>query len=97
MAIAHTHSPNIAASAVGIKLRAMDNLGATSFGSQAPIFEELGLVHNFDMGHRIVDTMGVSNLVVLKGMAIWLPEHPSKRPASQPSGLKKLPVFRPGP
>lgn len=68
MAIAHTHSPNIVAlSAVGIKLRAMDNLGATSFGSQAPIFEELGLVDNFDMGHRIVDTMGVSNLVVLKG------------------------------
>jgi len=43
MAIAHTHSPMIVAlSAAGVRLRAMDNLGATAFGRGAPIFEECG-------------------------------------------------------
>lgn len=68
LAVAHTHSPTIVAlSAVGITLRAMDNLGATAFGMVAPIFEERGLVDNFDMGHRIMDAMGSSDIVVLKG------------------------------
>ena len=68
MAVAHTHSPTIVAlSASGIRLRAMDNLGATAFGKEAPMFEEYGLVDNFDMGHRIVDALGSSGIVVLKG------------------------------
>lgn len=68
MAIAHTHSATIVAlSASGIRLRAMDNLGATAFGHSAPMFEELGLVDTFDMGYRIVDVMGSSSIVVLKG------------------------------
>ena len=68
MAVAHTHSPSIVAlSAAGIKLRAMDNLGATAFGAEAPMFEEYGLVDNFDMGHRIMDVMGEKNVAVLKG------------------------------
>ena len=68
MAIAHTHSPTIVAlSLVGIKLRALDNLGATVFGKEAPMFHELGLVDNFDMGFRIADTMGSASTVVLAG------------------------------
>jgi ribulose-5-phosphate 4-epimerase/fuculose-1-phosphate aldolase len=68
MAIAHTHSPMIVAlSAAGVQLRAMDNLGATAFGRIAPMFEEYGLVDNFDMGYRIVDVMGSAGIVVLKG------------------------------
>jgi L-ribulose-5-phosphate 4-epimerase len=68
MAIAHTHSPAIVAlSVAGITLRAVDNLGATVFGNQAPLYEEYGLVDNFEMGYRIVDTMGSQNIIVLKG------------------------------
>lgn len=67
-AIAHTHSPTIVAlSATGTRLRAMDNLGATAFGREAPMFDEYGLVDNFDMGYRIVDAMGSAGTVVLKG------------------------------
>ena len=68
MAIAHTHSPTIVAlSIAGMKLRAVDNLGATVFGKEAPVFEEYGLVDNFAMGYRIVDAMGSAGTVVLKG------------------------------
>lgn len=68
LAAVHTHSPTIVAlSSAGVPLRAMDNLGATAFGIEAPVFEELGLVDNFTMGHRIMDVMGSSNIVVLKG------------------------------
>lgn len=68
VACAHTHSPAIVAlSSVGVRIRAMDNLGATAFGSEAPIFEEFGLVDNFGMGHRMMDAMGASDMVVLKG------------------------------
>ena len=67
-AVAHTHSPMVVSlSAAGVGLRALDNLGATAFGKQAPLFEEYGLVDTFDMGHRIVDVMGDANVVVLKG------------------------------
>jgi L-ribulose-5-phosphate 4-epimerase len=67
-AIAHTHSPMIVAlSIAGVQLRGMDNLGATVFGTGAPLFEECGLVDTFDMGYRIVKTMGSSSMVVLKG------------------------------
>ena len=45
----------------------MDNLGATAFGREAPMFHEYGLVDNFDMGYRIVDAMGSAGTVVLKG------------------------------
>ena len=68
MAIAHTHSPMIVAlSIAGVQLRGMDNLGATVFGAGAPLFEESGLVDTFDMGYRIVERMGPSSMVVLKG------------------------------
>jgi len=68
MAIAHTHSPAIVAlSAAGIRLRAVDNLGATVFGTEVPLYEEYGLVDNFEMGYRIVETMGPHNIIVLKG------------------------------
>ena len=68
MAIAHTHSPMIVAlSIAGVQLKGMDNLGATVFGAGAPLFEECGLVDTFGMGYRIVQTMGSSNMVVLKG------------------------------
>jgi L-fuculose-phosphate aldolase len=68
MAIAHTHSPIVVAlSMVGVKLQAMENLGATVFGNEVPQFEEYGLVDNFDMGYRIVQAMGSSNIIVLRG------------------------------
>jgi len=68
MAIAHTHSPAIVAlSIAGIKLRALDNLGAIVFGTEVPLFEEYGLVDNFEMGYRMVDIMGSHNIIVLKG------------------------------
>ena len=68
MAIAHTHSPTIVAlSIAGVKLQAVDNLGATTFGEEAPLFEEYGLVDTFDMGYRIADAIGSHNLIVLKG------------------------------
>lgn len=67
-AVAHTHSPMVVSlSAAGIALKALDNLGATAFGKQAPLFDEYGLVDTFDMAHRIVDAMGDANVVVLKG------------------------------
>jgi ribulose-5-phosphate 4-epimerase/fuculose-1-phosphate aldolase len=68
MAVAHTHSPAIVAlSIAGVKLQAVDNLGATTFGEAAPLFEEYGLVDTFDMGYRITDMMGSNNVIVLKG------------------------------
>ena len=68
MAIAHTHSPTIVAlSIAGVKLQAVDNLGATTFGEAAPLFEEYGLVDTFDMGYRITDAMGSHDVIVLKG------------------------------
>jgi ribulose-5-phosphate 4-epimerase/fuculose-1-phosphate aldolase len=68
MAIAHTHSPAIVAlSAAGITLRAMENMGATAFGQEAPVFEEYGLVDNFEMGYRMLGVMGTADMVVLKG------------------------------
>jgi L-ribulose-5-phosphate 4-epimerase len=68
MAIAHTHSPMIVAlSIAGVQVRGMDNLGATVFGTGAPLFEESGLVDTFEMGYRIVERMGSCSMVVLKG------------------------------
>lgn len=68
MAVAHTHSPTIVTlSITGVKLRAVDNLGATIFGSEVPLYEEYGLVDTFDMGQRIADAMGSHNMIVLKG------------------------------
>ena len=68
MAIAHTHSPTIVAlSIAGVKLQAVDNLGAATFGEKAPLFEEYGIVDTFGMGHRIADAMGSHNIIVLKG------------------------------
>jgi ribulose-5-phosphate 4-epimerase/fuculose-1-phosphate aldolase len=66
MAVAHTHSPTIVAlSVAGIKLQAVDNLGATTFGESVLILEEYGLVDTFEMGHRIVDAMGLLKMIVL--------------------------------
>lgn len=68
MAVAHPHPPTtVMLSIIGVKLRAVDNLGATFLGSEVPIYEEYGLVDNFDMGHRIADALGSHNLIVLKG------------------------------
>jgi ribulose-5-phosphate 4-epimerase/fuculose-1-phosphate aldolase len=57
----------VALSIAGVKLQAVDNLGATTFGEAAPLFEEYGLVDTFDMGYRITDMMGSNNVIVLKG------------------------------
>jgi len=68
MAVAHTHSPTVVALGVaGVKLKAMDNLGATIFGTEVPLYEEYGLVDTFEMGYRIVEAMGHSRTIVLKG------------------------------
>jgi ribulose-5-phosphate 4-epimerase/fuculose-1-phosphate aldolase len=68
MAVAHTHSPMIVAlSIAGVRLRPADNLGATVFGGEVPLYEECGLVDTFDMGYRIGEAMGSSSVVVLKG------------------------------
>ena len=68
MAVAHTHSPAVVAlSVAGVPLKGMDNLGATVFGKQAPLYLESGLVDTFDMGYRIVEAMGSSGVIVLKG------------------------------
>jgi ribulose-5-phosphate 4-epimerase/fuculose-1-phosphate aldolase len=68
MAVAHTHSPMIVAlSIAGVPLKGMDNLGATVFGKEAPLYLESGLVDTFDMGYRIVEAMGSSRVIVLKG------------------------------
>jgi L-fuculose-phosphate aldolase len=68
MAVAHTHSPMIVAlSMARVRLRPADNLGATVFGSDVPLYEECGLVDTFDMGYRIADTLGSSAVIVLKG------------------------------
>ena len=68
MALAHTHSPTVVAlSVAGVKLKAMENLGATIFGPEVPLYEEYGLVDTFEMGYRIVEAMGASRTIVLKG------------------------------
>lgn len=68
MALAHTHSPTIVAlSIAGVTLRAVDNLGATTFGEMAPMFEEYGLVDTFDVANRIADALGPHRTIVLKG------------------------------
>jgi ribulose-5-phosphate 4-epimerase/fuculose-1-phosphate aldolase len=69
MAIAHSHPPaTIALSIAGAKLRAVDNMGAIVFGSGfVPMYEEYGLVDNFEMGFEIEKVMGPRNIVVLKG------------------------------
>jgi len=68
MALAHTHSPTVVAlSITGATLRAVDNLGATTFGAEAPLFGELGLVDNFEMGLRMADALGSASVLVLKG------------------------------
>jgi ribulose-5-phosphate 4-epimerase/fuculose-1-phosphate aldolase len=68
MAVAHTHSTMIVAlSIAGVTLKGMDNLGATVFGKEAPLYDEVGLVDTFDMGYRIVEAMGSSRVIVLKG------------------------------
>jgi len=68
IAVAHTHSPAVVAlSMAGIKLQPMENLGATIYSHEVPLYEEYGLVDTFEMGHRIVDAMGPSGVVVLKG------------------------------
>jgi HCOMODA/2-hydroxy-3-carboxy-muconic semialdehyde decarboxylase len=67
-ALAHTHSPTVVALSIsGRTLRAVDNLGATTFGAEAPIFGELGLVDNFEMGLRMADALGPAPVLVLKG------------------------------
>lgn len=67
VAVAHTHSPTVVAlSIAGVKLQAVDNLGATTFGTEVPTYEEYGLVDTFDMGYRIIDTMGSHDIIVLK-------------------------------
>jgi HCOMODA/2-hydroxy-3-carboxy-muconic semialdehyde decarboxylase len=68
MAVAHTHSPTVVAlSIAGIKLRAVDVVGASILGSEVPMYEKYGLVDNFDVGYEIVDSMGSHNIIVLKG------------------------------
>jgi len=68
MAVAHTHSPMVVALGIaGVHLRGVDNLGAAVFGSGAAVFEEPGLVDTFDMAYRMVEVMGSSNMVVLRG------------------------------
>lgn len=68
MAVAHTHSPTVVALGMaGVTLKAMENLGATIFGTGVPLYEEYGLVDTFEMGYRIVDTMGHSQTILLKG------------------------------
>lgn len=68
MAVAHTHSPTVVALGMaGVTLKAMENLGATIFGTGVPLYEEYGLVDTFEMGYRIVETMGHSQTILLKG------------------------------
>jgi len=68
MAVAHTHSPTVVALGMaGVTLKAMENLGATIFGTGVPLYEEYGLVDTFEMGYRIVETMGHSRTILLKG------------------------------
>ena len=68
MALAHTHSPTVVSLSIsGHTLRAVDNLGATTFGVAAPVFGELGLVDNFEMGLRMADALGPASVLVLKG------------------------------
>jgi L-ribulose-5-phosphate 4-epimerase len=68
VAVAHTHSPTVVAlSIAGVKLQAMDNLGATTFGAEMPMYDEYGLVDTFEMGYRIVDAMADHDMIVLKG------------------------------
>ena len=69
MAIAHSHPPaTISLSIAGAKLRAVDNMGAIVFGSGfVPMYEEYGLVDNFEMGFEIEKVMGPRTIVVLKG------------------------------
>jgi L-ribulose-5-phosphate 4-epimerase len=68
-AIVHTHSPMIVAlSIAGVKLRAMDNLGATVFGDgEVPVYEGCGLVDTFEEGEDIARLLGSRNIIVLRG------------------------------
>lgn len=68
MAVAHTHSATIVAlSITGARLRAVDNLGAATFGEEAPLFAERGLIDDFDIGLRMADALGDASVLVLKG------------------------------
>ena len=96
MAIAHTHSPTIVAlSIAGVDLQAVDNLGATTFGEKAALFGEYGLVDTFEMGHRIADTMGSHNVIVLKGHGNLVAGAASRRHVYRPYGQKNRHSYKP--
>ncbi len=66
MAIAHTHSPMIVTlSIAGVPLRTVENQGASIIGKGA-LFEKYGLVDSFDLGYQVAESMGSSNICVLK-------------------------------
>jgi len=68
MAIVHAHSPMvITLSIAGIKLKAVENMGAIIFPSEVPMFEKYGLVVDMDQAYEVAETMGMNNIVVLRG------------------------------
>jgi len=67
MAIAHTHSPMIVTlSIVGIPMRAVENQGACIVGKGVPVFEEYGLVNNFELGYAVAESLGPHRICVLR-------------------------------
>lgn len=67
-AVAHTHSPSVVTlSIAGIPLTAVENTGAAVLPPEVPLYGSYGLVVDFDMANEVVDTMGRSNIVVLRG------------------------------
>jgi ribulose-5-phosphate 4-epimerase/fuculose-1-phosphate aldolase len=67
MAVAHTHSPMVVTlSIAGIKLRTVENQGASIIGHGAPVFEKYGLVDSFELGHEVAETLGTHAICVLK-------------------------------
>jgi ribulose-5-phosphate 4-epimerase/fuculose-1-phosphate aldolase len=68
MAIAHTHSPMVVTlSIAGIKLKAVENMGAVIFPSEVPLYDRYGLVLDFDQANEVAEMMGSNNIIVLRG------------------------------
>ena len=57
----------ITLSIAGIKLKAVENMGAIIFPTEVPMFEKYGLVVDMDQAYEVAETMGMNNMVVLRG------------------------------
>jgi ribulose-5-phosphate 4-epimerase/fuculose-1-phosphate aldolase len=68
MAVVHTHSPMVVTlSIAGIRLKAVENVGAIIFPSEVPLHDQYGPVTDIRQANEVADAMGPGNIIVLRG------------------------------